>query len=249
MKYAGHATCPTLVFDRVELLVPCCHGDLVHMDSRVVSVGKSTMAIQIVGRKRDVLSRQWIYTHEAFATFVSLDSNRRPTSVAELKVDTAEEIAMQEYMKSRPELQEMYTVEQQARETQTMSPEDAERVSTKFKDRLTMNESTLRLRKNFLPRNLNGLGTIFGGDLLEWMEGAAHLCASNFTRNSHVITIAMDKVLFKVPISVHHLLELTARVVYCRNHTLQVRTHSYSAEFYIHSYIPSYIHTYIHTYI
>ena len=139
----------------------------------------------------------------------------------------------------------MYTVEQQARETQTMSPEDAERVSTKFKDRLTMNESTLRLRKNFLPRNLNGLGTIFGGDLLEWMEGAAHLCASNFTRNSHVITIAMDKVLFKVPISVHHLLELTARVVYCRNHTLQVRTHSYSANFscIVHMYIYTHTHS------
>jgi hypothetical protein len=57
MRHAGHPTCPTLAFDRVELLVPICHGDLVHMDSRVVSVGRSTMVIQVVGRKLDVLTR------------------------------------------------------------------------------------------------------------------------------------------------------------------------------------------------
>ena len=57
MRHAGHPTCPTLAFDRVELLVPMCHGDLVHMDSRVVSVGRSTMVIQVVGRKLDVLTR------------------------------------------------------------------------------------------------------------------------------------------------------------------------------------------------
>ena len=47
MQHAGHPTCPTLAFDRVELLVPCTHGDLVHMDARVVSVGNSTMVIQV----------------------------------------------------------------------------------------------------------------------------------------------------------------------------------------------------------
>ena len=36
MRHAGHSKCPTLAFDRVELLVPVCHGDLVHMDSRYV---------------------------------------------------------------------------------------------------------------------------------------------------------------------------------------------------------------------
>ena len=225
MQHAGHPSCPTLAFDRVELLVPCCHGDLVHMDSRVVSVGNSTMVIQVLGRKRDVLSRRWVFTHEAFATFVSLGSDRRPALVPDLEVQTAEEEAMRDYVQTRQKQTKHYQLEQRHREMHgNMSQEDVTALSTKHRDYITMKESTIRLRKNFLPRNLNGIGTIFGGDLLAWMEGAAVLCASNFTRNSNVVTIAMDRVFFKTAIQVHHVLELTARVVYCRNHTLQVET-------------------------
>jgi acyl-CoA hydrolase len=225
MQHAGHPTCPTLAFDRVELLVPCCHGDLVHMDSRVVAVGNSTMVIQVLGRKRDVLSRQWVYTHEAFATFVSLGADRRPALVPDLEVETEEEKMMRAYILSRQQEMKIYQEEQRHRElTSTMPPEEVEAISTKHRDSITMEESTIRLRKNFLPRNLNGIGTIFGGDLLAWMESAAVLCASNFTRNSNVVTIAMDRVFFKTAIQVDHVLELTARVVYCRKHTLQVET-------------------------
>ena len=34
----------------------------------------------------------------------------------------------------------------------------------------------------------------------EWMEGAAIVCARNFTRNSNVVTIAMDNLFFMKPI-------------------------------------------------
>jgi acyl-CoA hydrolase len=224
MKHAGHPTTPTLAFDRVEMLVPCCHGDLVHMDSRVVAVGRSTMVIQVLGRKLDVHTRQWVFTHVAFGTFVSVGADRRPTSVAALQVQTEEEEEMRDYIKARQDMGNQYIEEQLALEANEMPPALVAKVSTEFRDSITMQESTIRLRKNFLPRNLNGIGSIFGGDLLEWMEGAAILCASNFTRNPHVVTIAMDRILFKTAISVDHVLELTARVIYCRKHTVQVET-------------------------
>ena len=132
---------------------------------------------------------------------------------------------MRDYIQTRQEKTKKYQEEQRRREEHcSMSEEQIEAVSTKHRDNITMKEPTIRLRKNFLPRNLNGIGTIFGGDLLAWMEGAAVLCASNFTRNSNVVTIAMDRVFFKTAIQVHHVLELTARVVYCRTHTVQVET-------------------------
>eukprot|EP00277_Geminigera_cryophila_P008288 CAMPEP_0179405998 /NCGR_PEP_ID=MMETSP0799-20121207/624_1 /TAXON_ID=46947 /ORGANISM="Geminigera cryophila, Strain CCMP2564" /LENGTH=189 /DNA_ID=CAMNT_0021176961 /DNA_START=393 /DNA_END=959 /DNA_ORIENTATION=- len=187
-----------------------------YMDARLVSVGNSTMVVQVLGRKRDILTRQWVYTHEAFATFVSLGADRRPAQVDQIKLKSEEEMKISNYIKSRQLLTHTYIKEQEALEHSEMSLEEIEKVSTKFRDNISMEESTILLRKNFLPRNLNGIGTIFGGDLLEWMEGAAILCASNFTRNSHVVTIAMDRVLFKTAIRVEHVLELTARVVYCR---------------------------------
>ena len=205
MKHAGHAVCPTLSFDRVELLVPICHGDLVHMDARVVSVGNSTMVIQVLGRKKDVQTRQWVFTHEAFATFVSLGADRRPAAVPSLITESSEERQMQAHIRSRQALVNKFLADQAALDHEDIPSADAAEAasaSTKFRDRVTMQESTLLLRKNFLPRHLNGIGTIFGGDLLEWMEGAALLCASNFTRNTNVVTIAMDRILFKTAIQV-----------------------------------------------
>jgi hypothetical protein len=129
---------------------------------------------------------------------------------------------------------QVYVEEQKALEQTAMSSDQVEAVSNRFSDKMTMEESTIRVCKNFLPRNLNGIGTIFGGDLLEWMEKAAVMCASKFTRNSNVVTIAMDQVFFKTAISVAHVLELAARVVYSRSHTLQV-------EVVVHAYIPEWV--------
>ncbi len=177
------------------------------------------------------IHRQWVYTHEAFATFVSLNAEHRPACVPELRFSSREEEMMRAYTMARQRSVQVYVEEQQALEQAAMSNDEVEAVSNRFSDKMTMEESTIRVCKNFLPRNLNGMGSIFGGDLLEWMEKAAVMCASKFTRNSNVVTIAMDRVFFKTAISVAHVLELAARVVYCRRHTLQV-------EVVVHAYIP-----------
>lgn len=180
------------------------------------------------------IRRQWVYTHEAFATFVSLNAERRPACVAELRCSSREEELMRAYTMARQRSVQVYVEEQKALEQTAMSSDQVEAVSNRFSDKMTMEESTIRVCKNFLPRNLNGIGTIFGGDLLEWMEKAAVMCASKFTRNSNVVTIAMDQVFFKTAISVAHVLELAARVVYSRSHTLQV-------EVVVHAYIPEWV--------
>jgi acyl-CoA hydrolase len=80
-----------------------------------------------------------------------------------------------------------------------------------------------RVRKIFMPRNLNALGTIFGGDLLEWMESAAVTCARHFLRNPEAISIAMDRVFFHSPVRPDQMAELSAYVVSVGNHTVQVK--------------------------
>jgi len=165
---------------------------------------------------------------------VSLNAERRPACVAELRCSSREEELMRAYTMARQRSVQVYVEEQKALEQTAMSSDQVEAVSNRFSDKMTMEESTIRVCKNFLPRNLNGIGTIFGGDLLEWMEKAAVMCASKFTRNSNVVTIAMDQVFFKTAISVAHVLELAARVVYSRSHTLQV-------EVVVHAYIPEWV--------
>ncbi|KAJ1482277.1 hypothetical protein T484DRAFT_1804298 [Baffinella frigidus] len=109
MKHAGHFRVPTLAVDHLDLLVPVCHGELVHMDSRVVDVGGSTVMVQlvhmdsrvvdvggstvmvqVVGRKKDLLSRLWVPTHTAYVTFVSVGADGKKQEVPDLLCETEE---------------------------------------------------------------------------------------------------------------------------------------------------------------
>ncbi len=85
-----------------------------------------------------------------------------------------------------------------------------------------MDDTALRLRKIFMPRNLNALGTIFGGDLLEWMESAAVSCGRHHLRNPGALTAAMDRVYFHRPVYPDQLADLTARVVRVGRDTVEV---------------------------
>jgi acyl-CoA hydrolase len=67
-------------------------------------------------------------------------------------------------------------------------------------------------------------GSIFGGDVLDWMEGSARHCAGHFCRSTHMITISMSRIFFHIPIYPTDLVECTARVVYTTRHTVHVRT-------------------------
>ena len=151
--------------------------------------------MQVVGRKKDLRTRRWVYTVEAFVTFVSLGQDKRPKMVPELICDTQEEEDLRNFLRSRKELNEKYEKEQlmiQEAKEGNLAPGD--RFNMDHLEYVKSSDTTITLRKNFLPRALNAAGTIFGGDLLEWMDSAATACASHFTRNPHMITIAMERV-------------------------------------------------------
>lgn len=164
-----------------------------------------------------------MYTVEAFVTFVSIAPNGRPQQVPELVCETEEEEGLRAFLSERKELNAEYEKEQRLIEVgKGEGFIAADEWNMDHLEYVSGSESMITLRKNFLPRALNANGTIFGGDLLEWMDSAATACASHFTRNPHMVTIAMDRVFFHKPISVKDVLELRATVSYCRRHSLQV---------------------------
>ncbi|HHT0595012.1 TPA: acyl-CoA thioesterase [Legionella anisa] len=61
------------------------------------------------------------------------------------------------------------------------------------------------------PNQVNHVGTLFGGHALEWMDMAASIAATRFTRST-VVTVASDKIEFKVPVKVGELIDLVAIV-------------------------------------
>jgi len=73
-----------------------------------------------------------------------------------------------------------------------------------------------------MPKHLNINQSVFGGDVLVWMEKVALACARRFLKNNNVATIMMNRIFFKKPLYITDFLDMKARVVYVRKFSLEV---------------------------
>lgn len=215
----------TLSFDRVDLTYPILHLDLVRLDGNIVSVGNSSMLICVQGYRKDTYTRQFIPIQRAYVTFVAIDKNRKADpNIPALRYETPEEIAIRDegiLLKERSADWVRMQQENQAL-THLRVADIEDEINRSKSEYLTPQESEIQVRRVFMPRNLNQSGTIFGGDILLWMDKVANYTARHFTRNRNMVTIAMNRIYFKQPILPTDMVEMTARVVFVRGYTLEV---------------------------
>jgi acyl-CoA hydrolase len=69
----------------------------------------------------------------------------------------------------------------------------------------------VHLAEIVMPNVTNHIGTLFGGHALGLMDHAGWLAATRFARRT-MVTVASDRVEFKVPVKAGQLVELVARV-------------------------------------
>lgn len=62
-----------------------------------------------------------------------------------------------------------------------------------------------------LPTHANSLGSVFGGQVLAWMDLCAAICAQRHTGRT-VSTAGIDELSFERPIKVGHVVRISARV-------------------------------------
>ncbi len=84
-----------------------------------------------------------------------------------------------------------------------------------------------RMMQIVFPNQVNHVGTLFGGHALEWMDMAASIAATRYTRST-VVTVASDKIEFKVPVKVGELIDLVAVVERIGKTSLTVDVKLYS---------------------
>ena len=69
-----------------------------------------------------------------------------------------------------------------------------------------------RICEFVFPPDTNHLGTLYGGTLMGWMDKAAGIAAFRYAGTPAVVTAAVDKLEFRVPIRQGELVELLAHV-------------------------------------
>ncbi|GLD96742.1 hypothetical protein PINS_up005425 [Pythium insidiosum] len=222
---ASRSPIATISFDRVDLIKPVFHGDLVRVEGEVISMGSSSIAIQICGFRHDIQTGRYQHTHSGIVTMVAIDRFGRsrkglPRLFDEQRADYCNQ--MRETAKQRLDLAARWRKEQADVDQLDFIRNDAINMVDGKLRFVSVKDTELELRKWFLPKNLNINQTIFGGDLLTWMDKAAMYCARNFTKNERMVTIAMNRVLFKLPILATDVVTLRARICNVRRYRLEV---------------------------
>lgn len=77
------------------------------------------------------------------------------------------------------------------------------------------------------PDHTNHLGTLFGGQALAWMDKAAFIAASRYTRCT-VVTARSEQIDFHTAVGQGAIVELMARVVATGRTSLQVEVEMHS---------------------
>ncbi|UQA59731.1 acyl-CoA thioesterase [Polyangium aurulentum] len=72
-------------------------------------------------------------------------------------------------------------------------------------------DSMTAMTEHVLPQHANALGTVFGGQVLAWIDLCAAICAQRHTGHL-AVTAEFDDVSFEAPIEVGQVMLLRARV-------------------------------------
>jgi acyl-CoA hydrolase len=82
-------------------------------------------------------------------------------------------------------------------------------------------ESLVTMTELVLPSHANALGTIFGGQIMSWIDIAAAIAAGRHARKS-VVTASIDALHFVSPVKVGHVVHIKASVNFAGRSSMEV---------------------------
>ena len=78
-----------------------------------------------------------------------------------------------------------------------------------------------------MPQHANGMGNLFGGQLVAWIDVVGGLVARRHS-NCNVTTASIDNLNFKKPVSVQEFLVLVGQVTYVGRTSMEVRVDTFT---------------------
>lgn len=196
-------------FDDLSVVETPRHGEVIIAKAQVIATGKASILTSLTlekddGGKRRVCAR-------GFATFVAVDKDTGKAREIEKKVDGGRLLVEGEVANAKEILQWMKKQRKVLEDVGvTELGQMAERNAERGKIRLGQ---VVRIRKQFLPANLNMAGVVFGGDLLGLMERIACVCGERIVKRGEVRVVGIRSLSFWRPVVLENVLEVEGRVV------------------------------------
>ncbi|KAG5474121.1 hypothetical protein CUR178_04232 [Leishmania enriettii] len=223
LTHERYLTC-TVGITNTMFSSPILHGDAVRLDGRLVHCGSSSMGIYIRFYRQSPSTRTETPAGESFFTMVAITPDLKAAKVvpATELTDPLDIELHDRYVKIR-EIQKEIDKSRAERLKRTLTTEEVQCPINKQK--LTyarINSTKVEANRIFFTSCMNNNNTVFGGELMAWMEQHAVHCGRMFTGNRYVFTIGMHSVAFPEPVFATDWVTLEATVIYVRNTTMEV---------------------------
>lgn len=205
---------------------PILSGDAVSIDGRIVHCGSSSLGVYLQFFRQSYTTRARRLAGESFFTMVMITPDLQPAKIvpAVRLRDRWDVMMHQRYLRIH-ELQRASAKAALVRRgaTTPLSAEDVDCPVNQGKlVHVPIHHTTTRARRIFFSSFLNFNNTVFGGELMAWMEKHAVHCGRMFTGHHHVFTIGMHSVSFDQPLFANDWVTLEANVIYVRNSTMEI---------------------------
>ncbi|KAG5473831.1 hypothetical protein LSCM1_04462 [Leishmania martiniquensis] len=223
LTHKRYLTC-TVGITNTMFSSPILHGDAVRLDGRLVHCGSSSMGIYIRFFRQSPSTRTETPAGESFFTMVAITPDLKAAKVvpATELTDPFDIESHNRYVKIR-EIQKEIEKSTAERLKRTLTTEEAQCPINKDKPiHARINSTKVEANRIFFTSCMNNNNTVFGGELMAWMEQHAVHCGRMFTGNRHVFTIGLHSVAFPEPVFATDWVTLEATVIYVRNTTMEV---------------------------
>ncbi|KAG5499046.1 hypothetical protein GH5_03746 [Leishmania sp. Ghana 2012 LV757] len=223
LSHERYLTC-TVGITNTMFSSPILHGDAVRLDGRLVHCGSSSMGIYIRFYRQSPSTRTETPAGESFFTMVAITPDLKAAKVvpATELTDPLDIELHDRYVKIR-EIQKEIDKSRAERLKRTLTTEEVQCPINKQKlTHARINSTKVEANRIFFTSCMNNNNTVFGGELMAWMEQHAVHCGRMFTGNRYVFTIGMHSVAFPEPVFATDWVTLEATVIYVRNTTMEV---------------------------
>lgn len=236
MRHSGKRVV-LLGLDRLDLVNPIHHMDLVRLEGRIIQVGRSSMVVEIRCFAKEPTDRNFRESHVGFITMVAVDEDGEPVrDIPDLSYDSplgVEAKTMNEHRKAqlaeRSHAMEWIDNKNDFKVSDVVEPDQDTRYQF-----LKPEQTEIRVKGQVLSPFPQEEGRVKAGELLAWMDKVANYTAWQFTGNPDVVTLSVNDVLFKHVVHATDRVEIISRVIHVRRHTLEVSlevsTHSLDGE-------------------
>jgi len=205
--------CVTAYVGHVKFGRPVRSGELVEVTARMIHTGRSSMHILVTVDSSDPRVGEPVRATSCLVIFVAIDENGHSVEVPTWTPSTAEDIANQESAKARIGLRQDI---------------EAAMASQRYTDAGTAPKALLRFMA--APTDVNWGGNVHGGNVMQWIDEAAHLLATTYTGTTRNVAVYTGGIRFYQPLHIGEVVEVEARLLHTGRTSMHIAVHVRSAD-------------------